>query len=277
MQGELFKNGKPFLRWAGGKTWLVKDIQRHLPSGGFNNYVEPFIGGGAIFFHIAPDNAVLSDLNSELIDTYQVLKEDVDGIINELEKYENTKEFYYHLRSKNFRKDVKKAARFIYLNQTSFNGIYRVNLKGEYNVPFGFRKKNFLQPENLIQASDLLQNADVKTRDFSDSIDDVKQGDLVFLDPPYTVTHNYNGFIKYNAKLFDLEAQYRLSEFLDNIHEKGAYYILTNAAHQKVHDIFYKPGLNQVKRTSRASLVGGINAKRDKYDEFIITNIGVYG
>ena len=212
-----------------------------------------------------------------MIEAYQVLREDVNSVINELSGYENTEQFYYKVRALNPRTAVKKAARFIYLNQTSFNGIYRVNQKGEYNVPFGYRKKDFLQPENLIQASQLLQPAHLKARDFKSSLDDIDKGDFVFLDPPYTVSHNHNGFIKYNAKLFDLDSQRDLSGFLDALEEIGAFYLLTNAAHEVVREIFFKPGSNKIMETSRASLVGGLKAKRQKYAEYIITNIGVNG
>ena len=277
MQEKVFKAGKPFLRWAGGKSWLIKQIYDYLPEAGFNRYVEPFLGGGSIFFHLAPKQAVLSDLNSELVEVYHVLKEDVESIITSLKKFRNTEEYYYKVRSQRPRNEVNRAARFIFLNQTSFNGIFRVNLKGEYNVPYGHRKKNFLQPENLRQASIILQNADLVTRDFASSIIDIGPGDLVFLDPPYTVTHNSNGFIKYNSKLFDLAAQHRLSRFLREIHEAGAYYVLTNAAHQEIENIFTMPDQNRVIETSRASLVGGKKAQRGRYKELIVTNVGVDG
>jgi len=141
---------KPFLRWAGGKSWLVKHLNHLLPKGGFNNYHEPFLGGSSIFLSINPiKRAYLSDLNKELIDTYSTLKTDPEEIIKVLSNYKNTEDFYYKLRNKNFADPVEQAARFIYLNQTSFNGIYRVNLKGEYNVPYGYRTKDFLEADKL--------------------------------------------------------------------------------------------------------------------------------
>ena len=267
------KPGKPFLRWAGGKNWLVKSLSEYLPRKGFNKYIAPFLGGGSIFFHLNPTKAILSDLNAELIQTYNVLKNDVHAVIKELENYHNTEEFYYKLRSQKLHSEIKLAARFIYLNQTSFNGIYRVNLKGEYNVPYGHRKKEFLQPENLIQASQILQNAELFIRDFKDSITSIEKGYLVFLDPPYTVTHNNNGFIKYNAKLFDINAQHDLSNLINEIEQIGAYYILTNSAHDEIRDIFQRPNTNKIIQTSRASLIGGRKSTRGRYKEFIITNI----
>ena len=263
---------KPFLRWAGGKTWLLPHISELTLGHDFEGYVEPFLGGGAVYFHLNPEAATLSDLNSELIETYQTLRDSVEEIIQELSKYINTKEFYYDLRNKRPQTAVAKAARFIFLNQTSFNGIYRVNLKGEYNVPYGYRKKHFLEKEALIAASNSLKGTVLKVGDFSDSINDINAGDLVFLDPPYTVTHNDNGFIKYNAKLFDWDAQLRLASFIDEVKEKGAFYILTNAAHNAVREVFARNG-DKIMTVSRASLVGGKLAQRGKYEEFVFTNL----
>ncbi|HEY9222422.1 MAG TPA: Dam family site-specific DNA-(adenine-N6)-methyltransferase [Lutibacter sp.] len=262
---------KPFLRWAGGKKWLKKEIDNLLPKQEFNNYHEPFLGGGAIFFHLNPINiSYLNDLNKELIDTYEAIKYDVDGVIEELRKFKNTEDCYYEVRSKKYRTDFKKAARFIYLNQTSFNGIYRVNLKGEYNVPFGYRKKDFLDTETLISASERLKNVRLSNQDFSERIDAINKNDLIFLDPPYTITHNNNGFFKYNQKLFSEKDQYVLSEMIDEIKRKEAFYILTNAAHFKVKEIFDKG--DKILELKRASLIGGTNAKRGKYSEYIFTN-----
>ena len=265
-------NCKPFLRWAGGKTWLRKHLHEFLPEGGFDNYHEPFLGGGSIFFHLQPDNSNLSDLNPNLVETYNEIKNDVDRVIEELLKFQNTKEFYYYIRQKKFRTSTKRAAQFIFLNQTSFNGIFRVNLKGEYNVPYGYRLKEFCEGDTLRLASEISSKSNIDSCSFANTIDRVKRNDLVFLDPPYTVTHNNNGFIKYNAKLFDLQKQYELSEYIDEIKNKGAYYILTNAAHNVIEDIFTKQG-DFKKKISRASLIGGINAKRGQYKEFVFTNI----
>ncbi len=264
-------NCKPFLRWAGGKSWLKKHLDDIIKIKEINNYHEPFLGGGSIFFHLQPKQSNLSDLNPQLIEAYNALKENVDKVIEELMKFENTKEYYYSVRNKKFRSSEKRAAQFIYLNQTSFNGIFRVNLKGEYNVPYGFRTKNFCEQENLRLVSQVLEKTKINSNSFADTINNVRANDLVFLDPPYTVTHNQNGFIKYNAKLFDLNKQYELSEYIDEIKNKGAYYILTNAAHDVVDNIFSKEG-DYKKKVSRASVIGGKNAKRDKYSEFIFTN-----
>ena len=265
---------RPFLRWAGGKTWLIKHLSNFLPKNGYKNYHEPFLGGGSTFFHLKPTRAFLSDLNKELIDTYNQVKINVDGVIEELSKFENNVDYYYKVRNEIYDDETKKAAKFIYLNQTSFNGIYRVNLKGEYNVPFGFRNKTFLEPEKLRNANKLLSTAELTHSDFLSSINNIQEHDLVYLDPPYTVTHNNNGFIKYNRKLFDLESQFALSSYIDEIKNRGAYYILSNAAHEQVENIFRKDN-DQIIHVNRASLIGGKNAIRGNYEELIITNIAI--
>lgn len=265
-------HAKPFLRWAGGKSWLIKHIANFLPEEGYDAYHEPFLGGGSIYFHLRPKIAFLSDLNNELIETYKQIKTNVENVIFELEKFENTESCYYRVRNEKYNDAAKNAAKFIFLNQTSFNGIYRVNLNGEYNVPFGYRSKDFFDPDNLRLASSALKKIRLKQSDFTSSLKNIKENDLVFLDPPYTVTHNNNGFIKYNKKLFDLESQYALSKYIDEVKNIGAYYVLTNAAHNEIEKIF-KKGNDRVIEIDRASLIGGKNAKRGKYSELIITNV----
>jgi len=271
-QDKLVAESKPFLRWAGGKRWLIKDISRFLPSDNFGAYHEPFLGGGAVFFYLKPVGEVfLSDLNSDLIETYVAVQNNVEEVIRELLKFENSKESYYQVRSSHcISEPYKMAARFIFLNQTSFNGIYRVNLKGEYNVPYGYRHNYTFDIENLRRVSLAIKNVKFKAQDFYDITTKVKKGDLVFLDPPYTVAHNHNGFIEYNKKIFSLQDQIRLSDTIQAIKKKGAYYILTNAAHQKIREIFSN-GDTFVELT-RASLIGGKNATRGKYEELILTN-----
>ena len=239
----------------------------------FNGYHEPFLGGGSIFFYLAPKkNVFLSDLNSELIDTYRAIKEDPERVIANLEHYANTEEEYYRIRSSHPTNLSEIAARFIYLNQTSFNGLYRVNTKGEYNVPYGNRTKNFIEADKLRAAAKLLRFSTLQADDFDCVRKNLGHGDLVFLDPPYTVSHNHNGFIKYNQKLFSLEDQYRLKELIDYIKEQESYYILTNAAHDTIHEIFFKE-TDRCLKLNRASLIGGENAKRGQIKEYIFTNL----
>ncbi|MEP1094273.1 MAG: Dam family site-specific DNA-(adenine-N6)-methyltransferase [Cyclobacteriaceae bacterium] len=261
---------KPFLRWVGGKTWFLKYLNDFVPEKGFNKYHEPFLGGGSVFFHLKPEEAFLSDLNEELIFTYQMVQSEVESVISELRRFKNTKEYYYEVRNKEFKNAAKRAAQFIYLNQTSFNGIYRVNQNGVYNVPYGYREKNFFEPENLRLVSKSLQKAKIFPSEFQQIIDNIQMGDLVFLDPPYTITHNDNGFIKYNEKLFSLEDQKTLARFIEEIIEKDAFYILTNAAHKEVKKIFKS---NRPLQLTRASLISGKKSKRGHFSEYIFSNI----
>jgi DNA adenine methylase len=261
---------QPFLRWAGGKTWLLKHL-KEIRNLHFNNYHEPFVGGGSIFFYLQHSNhSYLSDLNGELIETYRAVKEDAVGIIKTLKTLKNSETEYYKIRKKNYQTATQRAAKFIYLNQTSYNGIYRVNLKGIYNVPYGFRKKEFLDIDTLLNAQKCLAKTTIEQQDFSGIVKNIKSKDLVFLDPPYTVSHNNNGFIKYNEKIFSLDDQIRLSSIIDNIKKKGAYYILTNAAHNTIEQIFEKGDKKFIYQ--RASLIGGIDAKRGQINELVFTN-----
>jgi len=265
------KQAKPFLRWAGGKRWLLSQLESMVDIDQFNSYHEPFIGGGSVFFKFAPEISFISDSNEWLIDTYNSIKENPQEIIKYLDKFKKDKEHYYKIRKINYTNQFKRSAQFIYLNQMSFNGIFRVNLSGKYNVPYGNREKYNFDYENIISVSSALQNTQISHSDFSKTIENVKEGDLVFLDPPYTITHNLNGFIQYNQKIFSLEDQYKLAEMIQEIKRKGAFYILTNAAHKKVKEIF--DDTDTLLEISRASVIGGKGAKRGKYSEYLFTNI----
>ncbi|WP_312314414.1 DNA adenine methylase [Empedobacter brevis] len=262
---------KPFLRWAGGKRWILKELNNILTIDHYNNYHEPFLGGGSVFFHLNPTNSFLSDANEELINSYIQVRDNVESIIGILNEFKNTEEFYYKIRKEKFDNEIIQAAKFIYLNQTSFNGIYRVNRNGEYNVPYGNRINHKYDFENLRLTSKSLEQSIIIHQDFDISIENIRQGDFVFLDPPYTVAHNKNGFIQYNQKIFSLDDQIRLKNYILAIKEIGAYYIMTNAAHDAVKEIFANG--DRMFELQRASLVGGKNAKRDKYSELILTNL----
>lgn len=265
------KKAKPFLRWAGGKKWLLKRLELMINIDNFKSYHEPFVGGGSVFFKFSPKESFISDANEWLINTYISLKENPFEIIEALKKLKKDKENYYKIRKTSYSNEFERSAQFIYLNQMSFNGIFRVNLKGKYNVPFGNRENYNFDFNNLISVSSALKNTKISNSDFSNTINNVKQGDLVFLDPPYTITHNLNGFVQYNQKIFSLEDQYKLAEMIQEIKNKNAFYILTNAAHKKVKEIF--DDNDTLLEISRASVIGGKGAKRGKYSEYLFTNI----
>jgi len=265
---------RPVLRWAGGKSWLVRQIPSIFGTLEFDRFHEPFLGGGSFFFAFASGRpAVLSDKNEALIETYECIRDDVDRVIKYLEQCKNTHEDYYRIRNEIYDCPYSRAGQFIFLNQTSFNGIYRVNLKGKYNVPYGGTGKTFLDKQALTDASTALVNAELRSQDFEEGFSRISANDLVFIDPPYTVSHNNNGFIKYNQTLFSIDDQHRLSEYIGRIDRLGAKYILTNAAHAKIAEIF-ELGRHRIE-VNRASLIGGKKAERGSVSEYVFTNIEV--
>lgn len=266
---------KPFLRWAGGKTWLINHIEDLLPKT-INNYYEPFLGGGSIFFYLKSRNLIngkcyLSDTNEELINAYKILKSNPFELFELLKKQKNTEKEYYKIRKSDFSENIERAARFFFLNKTSYNGIYRVNKNGEYNVPFGHRKIEKLYDfEQLLKTSKTLKNCFFSVMDFKKVVSKVSEGDLIFFDPPYTVAHENNGFIHYNQSLFSWDNQIELSKSLLVIKEKKANFILTNACHTSIEEIYNDKGNKTI--LNRASTIGGIGASRTTYKELIYTN-----
>jgi DNA adenine methylase len=238
-----------------------------------HNYHEPFAGGAAVFFGLnIGAKAYLSDLNIDLIDTYKQVRDDPEEVWRFLRRYKNTKAFYYAARSAKPRLDASRAASFIFLNHASFNGIHRVNLAGQYNVPYGYRT-SYNPPclDDLRHASGRLRSAVLAVGDFATAVENISPGDLVFLDPPYTVAHNNNGFVKYNDKLFSFADQCRLSKMIDTIRAQDAYYILTNAAHESIAELFEK-GDRRISKV-RKNAVGGATAARGSATEYLFTNL----
>lgn len=269
------KRLKPFLRWAGGKTWLTKHIERYTPDK-FEDYYEPFVGGGAIFFYLKSkgyikNKAYISDSNKELINTYKILKNNFKALTSILKTHYDDEDEYYRIRNTEYFDPIEKAAKFLYLNKTSFNGIYRVNKKGKYNVPYGRRNLNSLYDFNhLSEISNALKNTYISTQDFKNRCKKPKKNDFIFIDPPYTVAHENNGFIQYNQSIFSWENQIQLSQLTNGFDKKGVLFLVTNAYHESIKEI-YTTG-KQIK-LSRSSTIGGVGAKRTKYKEIIITNI----
>ena len=269
----LKNNIVPFLNWAGGKRWFVKKHGCLFPKE-FNRYIEPFLGSGSVYFYLQPEKALLGDMNSDLISAYVGIQKNHIKITKLLKEYQkkHSDEYYYAIRKTIFTDPVEQAARFIYLNRTCFNGIYRVNLKGEFNVPRGTKNSVILSTDDFGSLASLLKNANVITADFEELIDQAMQGDLVFADPPYTVRHNNNGFIKYNEKLFSWDDQVRLSKALTRARKRGAKILSTNANHESVREL-YSSEVFHLETVSRYSSISAKNSGRNQFEELIIQAI----
>ena len=195
---------KPFLKWAGGKTQLLTELHKYVPNN-FNKYIEPFIGGGAMFFSLNPHESIIADLNEELVITYRQVKDAVESVIERLETFEHSEDFYYKIRSldPNELEHNYRAARLIYLNKTCFNGLYRVNKKGQFNVPYGKGKGSFLNTEVLRNASEFLVETTIIQGDYLDVLTEFAiEGDFIFLDPPYYPVGKYSDFKRYTKEFF---------------------------------------------------------------------------
>jgi len=242
--------GTPLLKWPGGKRSLLNEIIPLLPKT-FGRYYEPFVGGGALFFALRPRVAVLSDNNSDLINCYIQVRDRPDQVISLLTKLKNTEQDYYKIRDRIPTQDVAKAARFIYLTTLSFNGIYRLNLRGEFNVPYGYKKHlKPCDPTKIQEASRTLSTTELLCADFEVSVASAKKGDLIYLDPPYTVAHGNNGFIKYNSKIFSWGDQERLSSLAKDLVNRGCRVIVSNADHPSILKLYNDFTLRRIKRSS---------------------------
>ncbi len=222
---------KPFLKWAGGKSQLIPELEKYIPQS-FNQYIEPFLGGGAFYFYLNPSSPIISDLNEELIITYEAVKQNVDELIDYLQTFRNEENYYYNIRSLNPENltNIERAARVIFLNKTCFNGLYRVNKKGDFNVPFGKRNNEFLNEELLRDASNFLQNAEIIHANYLDVLSNkAKKGDFIFLDPPYYPVGKYSDFKRYTKDFFYHEDHLKLKNEFDRLVNLGCYVILTNS------------------------------------------------
>jgi len=259
---------KPFIKWAGGKRWLVEKKQLNLPKFS-GRYIEPFLGGGAVFFHLAPQAAVLSDVNPRLINAYRAVRDDWRSVENELRKMHrlHSKEYYYEERDRVRKCPHTQAAQFLYLNRTCWNGLYRENLSGKFNVPIGTKTQVIMPDDDFEGVSLRLKNASISVCDFEETMDSAIQGDLVFLDPPYTTAHNTNGFVKYNQKIFSWEDQIRLRDCVETVRNRGVKIVMTNANHETIWDLYSDLCTPEV--FARASVISGSSTSRGKTTEAI--------
>lgn len=207
----------PFLKWAGGKRWFVESHSELIEIGP-RRYIEPFLGSGAVFFSLDVRESLLSDSNKDLIEVYGAIRDDYKRVYKHLKLHHknHSKDYYYKIRAFSPRTKYTRAARFIYLNRTCWNGLYRVNTLGKFNVPIGTKQNVILDTDDFEKVSNKLQNSQLVCADFEAVIDQAGPNDFLFVDPPYTVQHNYNGFVKYNEKIFSWEDQLRLKESLQN-------------------------------------------------------------
>lgn len=254
---------KPILKWAGGKTQMLGDLLPKVPAS-YGRYIEPFFGGGAMFFALQPENAVIADSNPELINMYREVANHVEDVIHCLQRYENSSEMFYAVRSQEWTAlpKAEAAARTIYLNRTCFNGLYRVNKQGQFNVPYGkYKNPKICDEDGLRAASVALQKADILCGDYLLVLEHYAQsGDFVFLDPPYLPISEYADFKRYTKEQFYEEDHIELAKMIMTLHERGCYVILTNSNHPLVHEL-YAPFNIDVIQTKRHISCNGSTRK----------------
>jgi len=231
---------KPILKWAGGKTQLIPELSKYIPLN-YNKYIEPFFGGGAFFFYLNPSNAIIADSNEELVITYKTVRDQVEEVIRFLKQYQNEEAFFYYIRSllPSQLSYPERAARLIFLNKTCFNGLYRVNKKGNFNVPYGKRNSDFLNEEYLRDASTFLQDSKIIHSDYLETLRTyAHKDDFIFLDPPYYPISKYSDFKRYTKKFFYHDDHVALRDEFTRLVNLGCFVILTNSAHPIILDLY---------------------------------------
>ena len=272
--------GKPFVKWAGGKRQILDKLIKYVPED-FNTYYEPFVGGGALFFELSPKNAVINDSNEELINVFRCIKDEekLTKMSNELNHHEanHSEEYYYKIRNIDRDKnkfnrlsDYKRAARTIYLNKACFNGLYRVNSKGEFNVPFGKKLKvNTYEGQNIgiIHAYLNFNNIKILSIDFEETVKDAKEGDFIYFDPPYD--SDTSTFNSYTEDGFSKDEQIRLSNVFKNLSDRGCYVMLSNHNTVLINELYKDFYIHKI--TAKRN-INSNGKKRGKVEEVIITN-----
>jgi DNA adenine methylase len=260
---------QPFLKWPGGKRWLVPTLIQIIGTQEFETYREPFLGGGALFFSLRPKQCVLSDVNSDLINTYRQVKNNTRDLLRHLQRLPVDQATYDRFRQQRAGTTLERAIRFLYLNRTAFGGMYRLNQDGAFNVPFGGGERTtapLWKYDLLRSAARVLRTSKLQAVDFEEALSAAAKGDLVYCDPTYTVAHNNNGFIRYNERNFSWEDQNRLARCCRAAASRGALVLVSNAYHDEVLRVFDPPQHLVVSRPSR--LCPQIEHRRT-IDEFI--------
>jgi len=269
---------KPILKWAGGKRSLIPYILELFPSNFKKmNYHEPFVGGGAIFFKIKPNSGSINDINSDLIRFYRIVRDTPEELISQARLYKYEKETYYTLRER-FNQpnvpDLERAALLLYLNKTAFNGLYRVNSKGEFNVPFGRYKNPTIVPEKrILAASNILKKVDILNEDFSYILDYAKKGELCYFDPPYQPVSDTANFTSYSVNGFNLSEQERLRDLCLELDNKGIYWVLSNSFAPPVRELYSSIEDFRVKTVQAPRAISSKSSTRGLINEILVTNI----
>ena len=259
---------EPVLKWPGGKSLLLPSLLSAIPQAK-GRFFEPFLGSAAVFLGLNPPSAVLGDVNKELINFYTVLRDSPVDLYRAISRLRNTHEEYYALRSAKPRAALTRATRLFFLNKTCFNGLYRTNRNGEFNVPFGDNGRQILPAEKrFLVVSQALKAATLVTTDFETTCKSAISGDVVYFDPPYTVAHNNNGFIKYNARLFSWQDQLRLKALVDCLVSRGVTVVLTNADHHSIRALYDR---YVIRRLERHSVLSGSAKGRKRVSELLIS------
>lgn len=263
-----------FLKWAGGKKWFITGYNSFLPTN-YNRYIEPFLGGGSVFFYmqsVQPHESILSDVNEELINTYIAVRDQVDSVYYNLRIHarNHSRDYYYRIRNRNTRTLATSAARMIYLNKTCFNGIYRVNSQGRFNVPFGTREQISFDRQLLVQSSLDLTNASLLCQDFEQTIDMAEDGDFLFCDPPYAVINEDDRFVGYTADIFSWKDQIRLANALSRARQRGVKIVMTNVEHPTVRRLYEEREGFCLDTITRKCIISGNTKGRKSYKELIV-------
>ena len=272
---KLIEEAYPIVKWVGGKRQLMFELLKNMPEN-YNRYFEPFIGGGALFFELQPQNGYISDMNEELINLYSVVRDDVYELIEDLGKHEVSKEYFLEIRNIDRTEkyaelsSIERASRFIYLNRTCFNGMYRVNSQGQFNVPFGnYKNPRIVDAENLINCSKLLKNTEIYCADFSEILNKVQKGDFVYFDPPYVPLNETSSFTSYTKDGFDLDMQFKLRDVCDELDSKGVMFMLSNSDTKLVNELYSN---YEIKKVFASRAINANPNGRGKITEVLVKN-----